>query len=93
MNAKGVVEEFASYNIDMRSKKPTNSATGAGELEVLDFLANGIGTWERIQHATNLSDNVLGLVLGELLTKKLIWTEGREGVRIYGLVLRRAAGR
>ncbi len=59
----------------------------------MDFLANGIGTWEQIQHATNLSDNHLGLVLGELLSERLIWTEGRGGVRVYGLALRRAAGR
>ncbi len=52
---------------------------------VLDALRDGCLTWDALKGVTKASDDALGYILGELLDLRKIWTEERDGLRVYGI--------
>ena len=53
--------------------------------KVLAQLEGGARTWDELRALTKVSDESLGLAIGELLDLRQIWT-GRSGdVRVYGI--------
>ncbi len=53
--------------------------------KVLTQLEGGVRTWDDLQALTKVSDENLGLVIGELLDLRKIWTGQRGDDRIYGI--------
>jgi hypothetical protein len=60
------------------------------QLRVLKAIQGGAHTWGEIKAAPKISDDDLGLVLGELLTHKRVRTEMRGNVRVYRFATTRA---
>jgi hypothetical protein len=52
---------------------------------VLDALAGGERTWQEIQALTDFNNDYLGILLGELLGRRMVKTGHRGGVRVYWL--------
>ncbi len=57
----------------------------AAQLRVLDALQGGERTWHEIQAATDFNNDYLGMLLGELLGRRMVKTGHRDGVRVYWL--------
>jgi len=57
--------------------------------KMLEHLRSKTRTWEELRALTKLNDDKLGFALGELLTRREIWTGQSEGVRVYGIERRR----
>lgn len=52
---------------------------------VLSAVADAAQTWDELRALTRLKDEPLGFALSELFDARKIWTEERDGVRVYGL--------
>ncbi len=52
---------------------------------ILNTLGGGILAWDELKRATQLTDERLGFVLGELLDGRKIWTAQKGEVRVYGI--------
>lgn len=52
---------------------------------ILSAVTGGARTWDELQALTRLKAEPLGFALGELFDARKIWTEERDGVRVYGL--------
>jgi len=57
----------------------------AAQLRVLDALQDGERTWHEIQALTDFNNDYLGILLGELLGRRLVKTGHRGDVRVYWL--------
>jgi hypothetical protein len=53
--------------------------------KVLAQLDGGARTWDELQALTKVSDESLGLAIGELLDLRKIWTGQRGDDRVYGI--------
>lgn len=60
--------------------------------KILNALHNGFHTWADIKELTKINDDRLGLTLCELLSMRKIWTAQRDGVRVYGIEIKRGLG-
>jgi hypothetical protein len=60
-------------------------ASDAAQLRVLDVLRAGERTWYELQALTDFNNDYLGILLGELLGRRLVLTGYREDVRVYWL--------
>ena len=74
------------YDGRIMSNKAGRPAPTKPRVRVLKAIEGGARTWDEIKAATKISDDHLGLVLGELLTQKRVRTEVRGNVRVYRLV-------
>jgi hypothetical protein len=74
--------------------KPANRPyTHPGEdaqLLVLACLSDGARSWDELQAATELDEDLLGDVISELLTQNKVRTGQQDDVRVYWLVDTRA---
>jgi hypothetical protein len=57
----------------------------AAQLRVLEALQRGERTWLEIQAVTDFNNDYLGIVLGELLGRRMVKTGHRGDVRVYWL--------
>jgi hypothetical protein len=57
----------------------------AAQLRVLEALQGGERTWLEIQAVTDFNNDYLGIVLGELLGRRMVKTGHRGEVRVYWL--------
>lgn len=57
----------------------------AAQLRVLAALQDGERTWHEIQAATEFNNDYLGILLGELLGRRMVKTGHRGNVRVYWL--------
>ncbi len=57
----------------------------AAQLRVLEALQDGERTWLEIQAVTDFNNDYLGIVLGELLGRRMVKTGHRGEVRVYWL--------
>jgi hypothetical protein len=57
----------------------------AAQLRVLDALRDGERTWQEIQAVTEFNNDYLGILLGELLGRRMVKTGHRGEVRVYWL--------
>ena len=57
----------------------------AAQLRVLEALRAGERTWLEIQAVTEFNNDYLGIVLGELLGRRMVKTGHRGEVRVYWL--------
>ena len=57
----------------------------AAQLRVLDVLRDGERTWQEIQALTDFNNDYLGILLGELLGRRMVKTGHRGEVRVYWL--------
>ena len=53
--------------------------------KILDQLEDGAHTWNDLRGLTKVSDDNLGLAIGELLDLRKIWTGQRGDDRVYGI--------
>lgn len=53
--------------------------------KVLAQHDGGARTWDELRALTRVSDDNLGIAIGELLDLRKIWTGQRESERVYGL--------
>lgn len=60
-------------------------ASDAAQLLVIDVLRAGERTWYEIQALTDFNNDYLGILLGELLGRRLVMTGHRDDVRVYWL--------
>ena len=65
--------------------KPEQVKLTLNQKKVLDVLEGGVRTWEELRALIKISDDHLGLRLGELLNMRKIWTGQRNNVRVYGI--------
>ncbi len=67
-------------------KKAAKKSAAPPQKRVLDALRDdSILTWDDLKGVTKASDDALGFTLGELLDLRKIWTEERDGLRVYGI--------
>lgn len=59
--------------------------TDAAQLRLLDVLRGGARTWLEIQALTEFNNDYLGILLGELLGRRMVKTGHRGEVRVYWL--------
>lgn len=57
----------------------------AAQLRVLNALRDGARTWQEIQTLTDFNNDYLGILLGELLGRRMVKTGHRGDVRVYWL--------
>ena len=58
----------------------------AAQQRVLDALQRAARSWDDLKKVARMNDERLGLMLGELLNERLIWTERRDDdSRVYGI--------
>jgi hypothetical protein len=57
----------------------------AAQLRVLNVLEGGEHTWQEIQALTDFNDDYLGILLGELMGRRMVKTGYRGDVRVYWL--------
>lgn len=57
----------------------------AAQLRVLDALQRGARTWHEIQALTDFNNDYLGILLSELLGRRMVQTGHRGEVRVYWL--------
>jgi hypothetical protein len=55
----------------------------AAQLRVLEALQAGERTWQEIQALTDFNNDYLGILLGELLGRRMVKTGHRGEVRVY----------
>lgn len=55
------------------------------QLRVLDALRGGERTWQELQAVTDFNNDYLGILLGELLGRRMVRTGHRDEVRVYWL--------
>ncbi len=65
--------------------KTDTPPTNAAQLRVLDALQHGERTWQEIQSLTDFNNDYLGILLGELLGRRMVKTGHRGDVRVYWL--------
>jgi hypothetical protein len=65
--------------------KTRTPLSDAAQLRVLDALQDGERTWLEIQALTDFKNDYLGLLLGELLGRRMIKTGHRGTIRVYWL--------
>jgi hypothetical protein len=53
--------------------------------KILDHLDGGTRTWDELRALTNVSDDNLGLAIGDLLDSRKIWTGQSGDDRVYGI--------
>lgn len=58
-------------------------SSDAAQLRVLDALRAGERTWDEIRTLTDFNNDYLGILLGELLGKRMVRTGHRGDVRVY----------
>jgi hypothetical protein len=68
----------------MKGRYP--ASTDAEQRLVLDAIQSGMRTWDEIQAATRLTDNRLGVVLGDLFAQRKLRTAEQDEIRVYKLV-------
>jgi hypothetical protein len=61
------------------------TVTTLRQQEVLNELQEGVRTWAQLRDLMKINDDMLGFMLGTLLSQRKIWTTQRNGVRVYGL--------
>ena len=61
------------------------TATVMPRQKILDALQDGARTWDELRAHTRINEAGLGFAIGALLDGRQIWTEEREGVRVYGI--------
>ena len=52
---------------------------------LLDALQGGARTWDELRAVLKINDDNLGFTISELLDLRKIWTEERDGVRVYAI--------
>jgi len=57
----------------------------AAQQRVLDALQRAARSWDDLKKVAQMTDERLGLLLGELLNERLIWTARRDDCRVYGI--------
>ncbi len=65
--------------------KPHTPPSDAAQLRVLHALEHGERTWHEIQALTDFNNDYLGILLGELLGRRMVQTGHRGDVRVYWL--------
>lgn len=65
--------------------KPHIQPSDAAQLRVLDALQHGERTWLEIQAMTDFNNDYLGILLGELLGRRMVKTGHRGDARVYWL--------
>lgn len=65
--------------------KPHTPPPDAAQLQVLNALQDGERTWLEIQLLTDFNNDYLGMLLGELLGRRMVKTGHRGNVRVYWL--------
>ena len=58
-------------------------SSDAAQLRVVDALRAGERTWDEIRTLTDFNNDYLGILLGELLGKRMVRTGHRGDVRVY----------
>jgi hypothetical protein len=53
--------------------------------KILEHLEVRARTWSDLRSLTKINDDALGLIIGELLSLRKIWTIERNEVRVYGI--------
>lgn len=61
------------------------TVTTLRQQEVLNELQEGVRTWAQLRGLMKINDDMLGFMLGTLLSRRKIWTTQRNEVRVYGL--------
>ena len=66
--------------------KPDQAKTmNPRQQKILDALQASLRTWDELRALTKINEEGLGFTIGELLDLRKIWTEERDGVRVYGI--------